>query len=334
MLGKRMADGSRVQRNQLSQADLNSGVQETQLDPVKKAWHIFRGPPDYTHAVIPWIYEQQLSFTGFMRDYFIRMTSPYDPLIDPVGQDFNPGVGDAPGTVPNAADPRSFAGSAAYWDYYASIYKYYHVLGCRYKVRVENKSNEKFYVHEMFVTKSNPPPTASNWDMLIWPNVKHHLLHPQGIFFFEGGSNIETAEVFNINDDTDTGMNPAGDFNDQVGNGSTIQNKLGSPIAYIVGEYRPGDADRDVHEDTDVNIWTPVTQNPSLREALVIRLRGYDNASPPVAGNASDFERLLTFNITIECEYLVEFKELDDRLKWPTNRNPIVASIRNTNNNT
>ena len=143
----------------MSSGDVNSGVTETQLDPIKQAWHIFRGPPDYTHAVIPWIYEQFISPTEFARDYVFRMTSPYDPIQDGSVSDLNVGEGLATVVTPNPADPRlGFSRHAAYWDYYTSLYKYYHVLGCRYKIRVENLSNEKFYVHEMFITKSNPPP--------------------------------------------------------------------------------------------------------------------------------------------------------------------------------
>lgn len=334
MLGKRMADGSRVQRNQISQTDVNSGVQETQLDPIKKAWHIFRGPPDYTHAVIPWVHEQQLTANMYARDYVIRMTSPYDPLQDPLGFDANPGTGVANTTTPNPADGTLGRGTAAYYDFYASMYKYYHVLGCRYKIRVENKCNEKFYVHSMFITKSNPPVTASNWDMMIWPNVKSQLVHPKGVFFNINEADMDDLEASNLNDDVDTPMTPSLIYNGIRTDGAAIQNPVGASFAYIQGEYRPGDNDRQVHEDSDVNIWTPINQNPSLREALLVRLRAYDNASPAVAGSANDMNRPITFNITIECDYLVEFKELDDRLKWPTNRNPLTVNINNTNNNT
>ncbi|QKK82939.1 hypothetical protein 2 [Nicoomyvirus llwydnae] len=324
---KRMADGKATQRTQISQTDNHSGVQETQLDPIREGWHIFRGPPDYTHAVIPWVYEQQLTTSTYARDYAFRMTSPYDPLQDSSLQDANPGTGVANVTVPQDSDARNFANTAAYWEFYASMYKYYHVLGCRYRIRIENRGNERFYVHHMFVTKSNPPATASNWDMMIWPDTVSQLCHPHSIFYSVDVANQQIREVSNVNND-DGIMNVDSDPNDKEANGQAVQNKVGQTFVYIEGEYRPGDADRQVHEDSDVNIWTLVNQNPTLREALLVRLRAYDNATPGNGGGDTfNYNRPLTFNISVECEYLVEFKELQDALRWPTNRNPLTATI-------
>jgi len=309
----------------------NGGHEETQLDPIAQGWKIYRGPPDYTHATLPWIYEQKLTATEYSRDYTIRLTSPYDPLHDGTSADANPGTGFADTVTASASDTKNnFGRNVAYWDYYASLYKYYSVLGCRYRVRVENLSHEKFYVHAMHVTNTTPPATASNWDMLIWKGVKSKLVHPYmkftnlGVAYTNYVNQVE-EEVVQMDADA---MNDPSEINNENTETHVISNKTGSTFAYFQGEYRPGQSDQMIHEDDAVSIWTPVTANPTLREALLIRIKPYDNAT--VTSSTSDYERELTYNITIECDYLVEFKELPDTLRWPVTRNPLSVTINST----
>ena len=309
----------------------NGGHEETQLDVIGQGWKIYRGPPDYTHAVLPWIYEQKLTASEYSRDYAVRMTSPYDPIHDGVSTDLNTGTGLARTVQATGVDGKfGFSRNVAYWDYYASLYKYYSVLGCRYRVRVENLCHEKFFVHTMFVTNTNPPPTASNWDMLIWKGVKSKLLQPYMKFTNAGlaiNNHINQVEETALNMD-DEGMADPETLNNLNTEVNFIANPTGSSFAYFEGEYRPGQADQQIHEDDAVSIWTPVNANPTLREALLIRIKPYDNAT--VTSSTSNYERELTFNITIECEYLVEFKELPDTLRWPVTRNPLKITINET----
>ena len=82
-----------------------------------------------------------------------------------------------------------------------------------------------------------------------------------------------------------------------------------------------------VQEDSAVSIWTSVSANPTLKEALLVRIKPYDNATVPSAGDTNSYERDLTYTITVECEYLVEFKELKEGLRWPVTRNPLTVTI-------
>lgn len=302
------------------------GHEETGLDRIRKGWEIHRGPPNYTHVVLPWVYEQKSSLVGlYSYDYGIRMTSVYDPFITSTGTDQNSGAGTAMAyrLENEATDSRFSSGyGVGFWDYYKGLYKYYSVLGCRYKIRVENLSNERFYVHTMFINDTDPPSEASNWDMMMWQGVKSHLLHPIHRWANGGVVNMNESNGIMI-DDEDT-MTAPGTYNNT---GAYIGNPVGSSFAYIAGEYRPGDHQHEVHQDDDVEIFTPVTRNPTLREALLLRLRPYDNATYPTAGDANTYQRELSWNITIECEYLCEFKELDQRLRWPVSRNPLGVTI-------
>ena len=254
------------------------------------------------------------------------MTSPYQPLVTPLQSDINIGGGFAYAVGSNPTQTRNvYDRTVAYWDYYAGLYNYYSVIGCRYKVRVENHSFEKFYVHSMMVTNTDPPLTASNWDMLIWKGVKSQLVHPYVRFSNIAVNASGVVEQDQTNQDSDP-MN-----NWDVTNADTSTYATGNPnrnqFAYIQGEYRPGSVDQQVHEDDAVSIWSPVSANPALKEALLVRIKPYDNATVPSAGDANNYERDLTYTITVECEYLVEFKELKQGLRWPVTRNPLTVNI-------
>lgn len=323
---KRTPDGQVKSINTNGEAG-DGGHHETQLDPIKRGWMIHRGPPDYTHARLPWMYEQKLTATDeYVRDYGFRMTSPYDPVADGTSSDLNIGVGVATAIAAGTADAKfNFSRNVAYWDYYASMYNYYSVLACRYKVRVENLCHEKFYVHSMFVTNTNPPSNASNWDMLIWKGVKSQLVHPKMAFTEPNANVINQVEHDALNMDEDA--MPLSSTDNISGVSGLVANPVGSSFVYFTGEYRPGQADQQIHEDADVSIYTAVTTNPSLREILLLRIKPYDNAAVPTAGDVNNYTRTLTFNITVECEYLVEFKELKSTLRWPTSRNPLTVTI-------
>ena len=247
----------------------NGGHEETQLDPIAQGWKIYRGPPDYTHVVLPWVYEQKIAAIEYTRDFQFRMTSPYQPLVTPLQSDINIGGGFAYAVGSNPTQTRdNFDRTVAYWDYYAGLYNYYSVIGCRYKVRVENHSFEKFYVHSMMVTNTDPPLTASNWDMLIWKGVKSQLVHPYVRFSNIAANASGVVEQDQTNRDSDT-MN-----NWDVTNADSSTYATGNPnrnqFAYIQGEYRPGSVDQQVHEDDAVSIWNPVSANPALKEALLV----------------------------------------------------------------
>lgn len=309
----------------------NGGHEETQLDPISRGWKIQRGIPSYTHARLPFVWEFRVAEgVTYAADYGFRMTSPYDPIIGSTETDINPGTGYTPAAALQAegVDARGDAAKyVAFWDYFSGMYKYYSTLSCRYKMTIENTGHDKMFAHEMFVTKTTPPVSASNFDMMIWKGVKSHLLHPHSRFTEpsnESNNTYDSIGTFDVNI-ADTNIN-------NQATSTPVVNKIGNPIAYITGEYRPGQTDHEVIEDEDVSIFTPVTQNPSLREALLVRIRPYNNASVPAAGSTDNQTRNLSLIIHFECEYLVEFKELTDNLRWPVSRNPV--RIETTSNPT
>ena len=311
----------------------DNGHEKTPVDIINPAWGLAPGPPSYTHVVLPFIYEREHTYSYdsdeiYAYDRGFRMTSIYDPLISNVtAVDLNAGAGRANfhGLTSDGVDVvTDAAGTVAFFDYYASLYKYYSVVGCRYKIRIENLSHEKFFCHQMFVNAEQPPGLASNWDILLWKGVQSYLVHPKGI---AGDANqVHHHEIVDENHDAQGDMVVDGTTNMSGTNVYTLSNPIGSSMHVITGEYRPGQHEHLIVQDADVDIWTAVNANPKLREAMLLRFKPYENATPPTAGDTNTYERRFSFNITVELNYLVEFKELDIRARYPITRNPITIS--------
>ena len=71
----------------------NERHDETALDVIKNDWHIFRGPPDYTHASLPAIFTNNAKVEANLLEFGIRMTSPYQPFWGNQLTDMNSGLG-------------------------------------------------------------------------------------------------------------------------------------------------------------------------------------------------------------------------------------------------
>lgn len=100
-----------------------SGLKETPVDDVHD---VHRGPPTYTFASLPFIYEGLNNVTQWSDELIFRMTSPYDGFVSmSPTTDVNAGTGAV--TVPVAmTDVNDVVNihKASWFDYYASMYKY------------------------------------------------------------------------------------------------------------------------------------------------------------------------------------------------------------------
>lgn len=300
----------------------NAGAKETPLDPIVD---IERGVPSWQYASLPYNHSWVWQGHTLCYDWGYRMTSPLNADIsvnDAV--DLNSGAGRANVYGFKPTDTPGDGSKAMWFDFYASIYKYYSVVGCRYNILIENLSHEDIWVHEMFVSKTTPPLEADNNDILNWPNVKSHYVRSIGAAIAANNIEKQNEPVNKSNEGDDVQMGgTTANFESQ----NHIRNE-GSSIIKLSGHYRPGDYTRDIAQDADVERWTAVDQSPTLREALLLRFKPtrnfYNN------NNADNYDRYLTFKITTQLEYLVEFKELKDGLKWPIKNQPAVVSINTT----
>lgn len=301
------------------------GLTETPVDHVV---NVTRGPPDYTFVSLPIIREEYVNESFWSRDHTWRMTSPYDTFVTRGGtQDLNTGAGtatvDAQLVDGGAGD--NTAQSCRWFSFYAGMYNYYHTVSCRWVCTIENYSSFPFYVHEIYHNETEPPPGATNHDMMLWPGVKSHYVgtHAQAM--------TSTGRVERNDKPSATAENRE-DATMQSGDDVETTNEITSrglgPVLTISGSYEPGDFKRLIHLDSMVENWTSVTGNPALSERLTLRIR---HASDGISLNsANSYDKTLVYNIKMKCEYLVEFKELKMQLRFPIQRQPITVTLANT----
>lgn len=308
----------------------DAGLTET---PIDNPHDVHRGPPDYTFASLPWMVNKKfLDLRTFGVDMAWRMTSPYDPEVTTTVASTTGTGGLTTFWNPAAAEPDALTANKARWfNYYAGLYKYYHVISCRYKVFIENLSGEPAFAHVMFYNDIQPPTNATNEDIMLWQGVKTKYLttHYKAI---NPAGYIDSAE---------TTFNPSGLVEENEGQGDTggttnyrvgnmVASTIGSPVAYFSGEYKPGQFKREIIRDADVENWTGIGTNPVLTERLLVRIKPESSGLNAVSQRGD----MVHFKIRVELSYLVEFKELQDNLKWPVSRQPLTVTIDAQGNTT
>nr|QTE03921.1 MAG: capsid protein [Pavo cristatus parvoviridae sp.] len=302
-----------------------AGLRETPVDIPDWKHPVSRGPADYTFATLPYYKDRLISTTRTGVDHGFRMTSPYDPEItNAAATDLNTNVtGTATFISVEASDASDTTATAARWfDFYSTMYNYYHVLGCRWHLTVQNLKTEPIWLHWMYYNDEVPPLGATNEDMQCWNDTESHLIGPIAHAVTSSGF-VETNER-NVNVNNVEGAGTSGNTPNYE---STMVETKANNILKISGQYRPGQKRRQIHLDSEVENWTAVTANPALPEKLLLRFKPVWNAIDTNDANA--YERDIRVHYTFRIEYLVEFKELKTGLRWPVERQPVTAAIVN-----
>ncbi|KAL8019083.1 putative parvovirus coat protein VP1 [Plasmopara halstedii] len=268
------------------------GLKET---PVDDPYVVYRGPPDYTFCSLPYVEARQnlLNATS-SPDAIWRMTSVYDCRVETTFVDINVGAGIQ--LVSNEAE----AGQrkARWFDYYSSLYNYYHVVGCRWYVMIENLSGEPF-----------------------WPGVKYKYCDRRFLAITTAGQ-VEQGEG-GVNEQLDEAMTPQP--LDVFETTNHVTGNVGSGKVTFQDEYRPGDFKREIRLDSQVENWTTVATNPALPEKLLIRIKPTNERTQTNSVlNAGD---TLRYKIVAKLNYLVEFKELKTELRYPVVRQPLTITL-------
>jgi hypothetical protein len=296
-----------------------NGLKETPIDEVTE--HIERGPPNYTFASLPALRQSQITATVFSDQLQFRMTSPYDWLVNNTLVDQNAGTGAMPTETSVMDTSDSTVTKANWWDYYAGLYKYYHVVACRWHLTLENKGDAPIWVHQWYQNETDRPQGAGNLDMLAWPDTLSHYVECQAAAITSNGQ-MESTELVDGGNGPSSTVATGANFET-----SNMVSKTGrkSPILQISGEYRPGDYDREIRLDTEVENWTETNTNPRLSERLCIRIRPLQEA---VRLNSTESAQdAIKYFYFVRLEYLVEFKELRDNLRYPLQKQPLTVTI-------
>lgn len=300
-----------------------AGLKETPIDDVG---HVERGPPEYTFASLPYYRDHRNVNTYWGQDIGFRMTSPLDPSIDAItAVDLNAGAGTVTFIPLQASDASDTTQVSARWfDFYASLYNYYHVIAAKWHVTIENLSSEPIWCHQFYCNDEYPPQGATNEDIQCWKDAESHFVGTHAVAMTTNG--IVGAQQSNSNANNVEGAASSG-TNYNYLSGNMVQSKALGPLLKLSGTYNPGDFKRQIHLDAEIENWTAVTANPLLPERLVFRFKPYWNAID--TNNASSYDRTIQFRMTFKIDYLVEFKELKVGLRWPVERQPVTAAIVN-----
>lgn len=297
---------------------------ETAIDPIKRDWQIFRGPPDYTHTSLPAIYVNNVKLQNKMFEAGIRLTSPYQPFFATQVTDINP---DGSG-VTNVVEATGDAGfDTQYWGFYTQLYRYYSVLSCRYRISVDNYGSEPIWMHIMKYNQEKPPMNVSNEDMKLWRGVTSYYMTPHAAFYdtslATGGVRQETLG-YNFEDTAIAGPD------DTTFYGDVAVGRKNSAVIVVSDQYNAGDFQREVALDSEISTWTPVSQNPTYPENLLLRFNTDEASTGQIGDTLTTRGRRLQLNLRMEVEYLCEFKELTPEVRYPTKRDPITLTFSTT----
>lgn len=322
---KRTSGGLHKRVQRMTIADGNSTTQEgrhdeTEIDPIKNDWHIFRGPPDYTHTSLPAIYVNNCNQVVKTFEAGIRLTSPYQPFFATAASNINTSGGTT--TIAGSSGDAGF--ETQYFNFYSQLYRYYSVISCRYHVTAENYGSEPIWMHVMKYNQEKPPNGASNEDMTLWRGVKSHYMTPHAAFY---DTNLGTGGVrhatngYNLED---SDINTAADTSLDA----TPVSRKNSAVISFSDQYNAGDFRREVALDSEINTWTQTIANPTYPENLLIRFNT-DEASTGL--DALNRNRRMQVNLRMEVEYLCEFKELTPEVRYPVRRDPITLTFGSSN---
>lgn len=323
---KRTSGGlhKRVARMNITDSNANSTDEgrhdETEIDPIKNDWHIFRGPPDYTHTSLPAIFSNNCNIVAKTYEAGIRLTSPYQPFFNTTPSNINTSGGTT--TIAGLFGDAGF--ETQYFNFYSQLYRYYSVISCRYHITAENYGSEPIWMHVMKYNQEKPPTGASNEDICLWRGVTSHYMTPHAAFYdtIMGSGGIRSATVgYNLED---AGISTAGDTSL---NGNPVSRKNSAIISFS-DQYNAGDFRREVALDSEINTWTQTTANPTYPENLLIRFNTDEASTGLDAGNRN---RRLQVNIRMTVEYLCEFKELTPEVRYPNQRDPITLTFGSSN---
>lgn len=299
----------------------DGNLKETPLDD---PYVVYRGPPQYTFASLPYLRDEVIrDLTTYSRDHTFRMTSPLDCLVANMTTDMNTGTGTTTVTE-SMTDVGDVSHQYARWfNYYAGMYNYYHVVSARYTVFVENLGGKPLWVYCMFSNEQSPPRLATNQDMQLWNDVKFHYLNrPYASVLSQGETERTDLPAGNNEIREGTGA-PVNAPNFETGN--NVTSRGGSITCAFSGEYKPGDFNHEIILDDKVENWTAVGQNPKLSERLIIRVRPQSDSVG--VNDTAVYGDTLYYRIRVNINYLVEFKELKQQLRFPIQRQPITVTL-------
>jgi len=271
---------------------LSYGLQETHTTILPYRAYFSVASPDYDTPV-------QLKF---------RMNSIWDMFVEPLSATAATGTVNVKGKYnvplntgtqwitgqrfPSTIATGAVSNERPQWrDYWAEVYEYYTVLGCKWKLTMINVQGSAGGAAEVAIqydtysdtagSTGNIMPVTSYMETKAFKNIQWHIITERS-----AGNNEPTH------------------------------------VKIVDGTYKPGQAKRNISNDGDVKTWTGTgTTLPTLKEFLTLNFfaGGVDGglAFSSTANGAA-------INCCIELDYIVQFKDLKLQARYP---NSLAASV-------
>lgn len=179
----------------------------------------------------------------------------------------------------------------AWREFWFSLYEYYTVLGCEYKITIKNpvsaRGADVIVGTQMDVysdaagSSGNVMPKTNLWESMSFKNIKWN--------------HIESS--------SDAGNTRA--------------------VHYIEGVYKPGQGRRNIINDGDVKTWTSTNPSgsafiPNLKEFLTLNFwRGPMATAKVDTLSTNPGNVAYCANMQIELKYIVQFKDLKEQARYP-----------------
>lgn len=175
---------------------------------------------------------------------------------------------------------------AQWWDYYAAMYDYYTVLGCEYEVRMYVPNTKRGCRAACAIQMDSYSSTSTSTGNIMPLTQYREVLHYK---------NINWVHLQPDNDGT------------------------GNNIKMYKGTYKPGMVKRNIINDGDVKTWTATATGgsytlPNMNDILTLNFYRDSLAYPDSTGAPAGG---VCVNMEITMKYIVQFKDLKQRLRYP-----------------
>lgn len=204
-------------------------------------------------------------------------------------------------------------------DYWASIYKYYHVVACKYKVtyhmQTTSRTKAQAMVYEYMHGQQDPPITDGGSTNIIPHAYRQHHPHVRcKTLNTNGGFGQQEIDVPGTTTDPTTDLFGIEPFQPNwVNNSVTFE-----------GIWKPGMVKHEVIEDELNEVWTTFAKTPKQYENLTFMI----THSPYGEGVVN-----MQGDIYVDLEYVVQLKDLKLAYQYINNETSIAA-VTNYSNQT
>lgn len=290
---------------------------ETQIDNLNYA--IYRPFPNTHQVLMPYHgrFNWSISQNNGVNRFKLRMNSIYDIINASFLSNYAEGNATTSDTQNGTINQPQMR---AYW---ASIYKYYTVVACKYKVRfrltTDTRTDSAVMIYQYEHTQTDPPLFDGGGTNVLSHDYRQH--HPNCRFKqleTHGGFATETSDAIEVISNATGPEPPTKVYNYTGGNtyAEPWQPNTQRNMCEFSGIYHYGDINHEILDDDNLENWTQMGETPKAFEnhTYIIQHSPYAQAVVALAGT-----------YWLDLEYIVQLKDLTMGYKYIGNGYNLAA---------